>query len=183
MKLDRARAALLVIDVQERLSAAIPEDLRGPAQRGAVILIQGAQRLGLPLIVTEQYPRGLGPTVEAIRGVLPASVVPIEKLQFSCLGAAEVQRALAEHGRSQIILCGMESHVCVFQTARDLLEAGHEVFVAQDAVVSRTAENRRIGLSLMERCGAVLTSVEAVLFDLLGSAGTADFKAVSALVK
>lgn len=183
MRLDRAQAAVLVIDIQERLLAAIAEDQRPGVLRGAALLIQGAGHLGLPVLVTEQYPRGLGPTAEPVRAALPAAVRPIEKTHFSCLGAPAVQAALQQLGRRQILLCGMESHVCVYQTARDLLAAGHAVFVVKDAVASRTAQNLQVGLSLMERAGAVLTSVEAALFDLLGCAGTAEFKAISALVK
>ncbi len=180
LKLERDRAVVLVVDVQERLLAAMPEGARAPLLRATQALVEGAKQLKVPVLATEQYPKGLGPTVPALRDALPGA--PHEKLDFSCAAVPAVKDALGS-GPRQVVLCGMETHVCVFQTARDLAALGHQVFVAEDAVASRTEANRRVGLSLMERGGAIVTSTEAVLFDLLGRAGTPEFKAVSALVK
>ena len=178
MKLDRSRAALAVIDVQEAFRPAVL-DFEQVASNVAV-LIQGARILELPVLVTEQYPRGLGKTVPEVARHLEG-VEPIEKVYFSALDANGFPAGLAD--RDQVVLCGIEAHVCVNQTAEDLLTSGKEVHVVQDAVSSRTAANRDLGLHKMEHSGAVLTSVETALFELLRAAGTPEFKQVQALVK
>jgi nicotinamidase-related amidase len=142
------------------------------------VLIEGAKALGVPVVVTEQYPKGLGHTVPEVAEHLNGTE-PIEKLCFSATKAD----GFDTHGREQALVCGIETHVCVSQTAHDLLEQGLEVHVPQDAVTSRTAENREVGLRKMERSGAVITSVETALFELLGAAGSDEFKAVQRLVK
>ncbi|SRR5712692_2665663 len=177
-RLQRAQAGLLVVDIQERLCAAMePRALDRMLQRTRAA-IQGAQALGLPIVHTEQYPKGLGPTHSRIRELL-SSARPVEKIHFSC-ALAEVVSALK---RSQILIAGMETHVCVFQTARDLAEQGFTPYLLADAVLSRTEEDRQVGLSLCREVGAVTTTVESALFDLLGKAGTPEFKLVSAAVK
>jgi nicotinamidase-related amidase len=174
--LDRERAALLVIDIQEAFRPAVGEF--DAVTRNSAILAQGARALGLPVIVTEQYPRGLGTTVAELAG--PLDGVPrIEKLVFSAARA----NGFDLDGRDQALVCGIEAHVCVNQTVQDLLDAGVEVHVATDAVSSRTASNRRAGLAKMEASGALLTSTEMALFELVGRAGTDEFKAIQALVK
>jgi hypothetical protein len=130
------------------------------------------------VIVTEQYPKGLGRTVPEVAEHLNG-VKPIEKVEFSAAAADGFDPG----GRTQALVCGIESHVCVSQTAHDLIEAGLEVHVARDAVTSRTAENRDVGLRKMEQAGAVVTSVEAALFELLGAAGSDEFKTVQGLIK
>ena len=180
MKLRRDRAALVVVDVQEAFRPAVRDFDR--VAHNVAVLVQGARALGVPVIATEQYPRGLGSTVPEVADHLDG-VSPIEKTCFSAAGAEEFNRALAGSGRDQVLLCGIESHVCVSQTADDLIERGLEVHVANDAVTSRTEENRDLGLHKMERAGAVLTSVETALFELLGEAGTPEFKEVQRLVK
>lgn len=186
--LDRGRAALLVIDVQARLCTAMhPERLRR-ARQNTITLVEGARILGLPIFVTEQYPKGIGPTVEDVVAALPAGQRIYEKLSFSCGGVPELMealKALKASGRDQLLVAGMETHVCVFQTVRDLL-LGRQVagvFAVEDAMISRTEENHRIGLELMALAGATRTGTETVLFDLLGRAGTPEFKAVSKLIK
>ena len=181
LSLDRARALLLVIDVQDRLAAAMPQDGLSQLQRNAGVLIRAARRLELPVIATEQYPKGLGHTVAPLRELLDDP--PLEKVEFSCGNNRELARHILGTGRRQAIVAGMESHVCVFQTVRDLRRGGFEVFLAQDAVISRAPSNRETGLRLCEKAGATLTSTETVLFDLLGTAGTAEFKELSALIK
>lgn len=185
LSLDRERAALLVIDVQARLCTAMHPDRLRRVLRNTVALVKGANLLGLPIFVTEQYPKGIGPTVEEVAAALPPGQRLHEKLTFSCLGVPELVEALRGSGRDQILVTGMETHVCVFQTARDLLrrDLARGVFAVEDAMISRTEENHRIGLELMAKAGAVRTGTETVLFDLLGRAGTPEFKAVSQLIK
>lgn len=178
-RLDRGNAALLVVDIQERLCAAMePKALERMVKR-SIAAIAGAKALGLPIVVTEQYPKGLGPTLPAIKEAL-GEARPVEKVSFSC-ALDEVVAKLG--GRKQVLVVGMETHVCVFQTARDLSERGLTPFLCADALLSRTEEDRQVGLELGRGAGAVVTSVEAALFDLLGRAGTPEFKAISAAVK
>ena len=141
-------------------------------------LVRGADAVGVPILVTEQYPKGLGHTVPEVGAHLPDGVEPIEKVCFSAVDA----EGFDLDGREQAIVCGIETHVCVNQSALDLLDQGVEVHVVEDAVGSRTEENRRLGLRKAERAGAVLTSVETALFELVGRAGTDEFKRVQKLV-
>ena len=175
-KLDRGRAALVIVDVQEGFRKAI-EGFEQLAAATATLL-RGAIVLGVPVVVTEQYPRGLGPTVPEVAEHLPAGLEPITKTVFSAAAADGFDL----RGRDQAIVCGIEAHVCVNQTVLDLLSAGTEVHVVRDAVGSRTEENRELGLAKAERAGAWQTSVETALFELLGEAGSEDFKAVQGLV-
>jgi nicotinamidase-related amidase len=181
LALDRGNAFLLVVDVQDKLATAMPRAALADLEKNAAVLIRAARRLGLPVVATEQYPKGLGRTVPALRELLADA--PMEKLEFSCAAAQRVARHIAATGRKQAIVAGMEAHVCVFQTVRDLLADGFSVFLAQDAVISRTDANRAVGLRLCEKAGATLTSTEAVLFDLLGVAGTPEFKELAPLIK
>ena len=181
LALDRKEAFLLVIDIQERLSAAMPVAERAAFEKNVQTLIKAALRLGLPIIASEQYPKGLGPTVASLRALLPEA--PLEKLEFSCGAAKPVARKIMQSERTQAIVVGMEAHVCVFQTVRDLLRGPYAVFLPQDAVLSRTEANRGVGLRLCEKAGATVTSTEAVLFDLLGVAGTPEFKELSPLIR
>ena len=174
--LDRGRAALVVVDIQEAFRPAVGDFDRVVA--GAAALVRGAQILGLPTVVTEQYPKGLGSTVPELAEHMDG-IEPIAKVSFSAAAADGFDLA----GRDQALVCGIEAHVCVSQTAHDLLDRGVEVHVARDAVSSRTQENRELGLHKMEGSGAVVTSVETALFELLGAAGTEEFKRVQELVK
>ena len=174
--LDRERAALVVVDVQEAFRPAVLAFEVVAANAAA--LVRGAGILGIPVLATEQYPKGLGRTVPEVAEHLNG----VEPLEKTCFSAAEAE-GFDLGGRSQALLCGIESHVCVSQTAHDLLDRGLEVHVARDAVSSRTEENRELGLHKMESAGAVLTSVETALFELLGAAGSDEFKQVQALVK
>jgi nicotinamidase-related amidase len=175
-KLDRDGTALVVVDVQEGFRKAIPDFER--VAKATATLIAGADALGVPVVITEQYPKGLGDTAPEVSEYLPDGTEPIEKVVFS---AAEAE-GFDLSDREQALVCGIETHVCVNQTALDLLEGGTEVHVAEDAVGSRTEENKRIGLHKMERAGATLTSVETALFELLGRAGTDEFKAIQKLI-
>lgn len=175
-KLDRDRAALVIVDVQEAFRKAVPDFDR--LAQAAATLARGADATGVPVAITEQYPKGLGRTVAEVEEALPAGVEPIEKL---CFSASEAE-GFDLDGRDQAIVCGVEAHVCVNQTVLDLLDAGIEVHVVEDAVGSRSEQNRRVGLGKAERAGAVVTSVETALFELVGRAGTDEFKRVQRLV-
>jgi nicotinamidase-related amidase len=174
--LQRERTALLVIDVQEAFRPAVGEF--DAVARNTAILAQGARILGLPVVVTEQYPRGLGDTVPEVA----AAIQGVPRLEKTVFSAARAE-GFDLDGRDQALVCGIETHVCVNQTVQDLLDAGVEVQVASDAVTSRTAGNRRAGLARMEASGAMLTSTEMALFELVGRAGTDEFKAIQKLVK
>ena len=175
-KLERERAALVIVDVQEAFRPAV-DGFEQVAERSAV-LAQGARALGLPLIVTEQYPRGLGSTVVELVEHLEG-VRRLPKTDFSAARAEGFDLA----GRDQALVCGIEAHVCVSQTVLDLLGRGVEVHVATDAVASRSAADREAGLRRMERAGAVLSSVEMALFELLGAAGSDEIKAIQGLIR
>ena len=174
--LARDRAALVVVDVQEAFRDAIGEF--DAVAHNAAVLVQGARILGVPVLVTEQYPRGLGETVPEVAAHLDG-IPRLEKVVFSAARADGFDLA----GRDQALVCGIETHVCVAQTVADLLDEGVDAQVATDAVSSRTAADRRAGLAKMEATGAMLTSTEMALFELLGRAGTPEFKDVQALVK
>lgn len=178
--LQREKAALVVVDIQERLMAAM--DKREKLYRNSIVMIEAAKVLGLPVVVTEQYPKGLGPTVQEIRGVLP-SYSPIEKIAFGCCGEPRFVEHMKGLGRPQVILVGSETHVCVLQTCLGLLQEGYVVHTVRDAVCSRTKENYLTGLEIMREAGAVITSVEAALFQLLHKAGTEEFKTISRMIK
>ena len=181
LALDREEAFLLMIDVQERLAAAMPAAERAAFEKNVEVLLKTAVRLKLPVIASEQYPQGLGHTLPRLRALLPEA--PLEKVEFSCGNSKAVARRILLTGRRQAIVAGMETHVCVFQTVRDLLSGEFAVFVPQDAVLSRTEANRAVGLRLCEKAGATVTSTETVLFDLLGKAGTPEFKELAPLIK
>jgi nicotinamidase-related amidase len=184
MRLDRTRAALLVVDVQERLAAAMAPGEIAACERNILLLCELARRLALPVVVSEQYPRGLGATLPALRAALDeASAVRIEKLTFSCTDEPAFLEIYQRLERDQWVVVGMEAHVCVYQTARGLCALGATVHVPSDAVVSRAPTNMHAGLHLAERAGAIITTSEVVVFDALGRAGTDEFRALSRLVK
>ena len=177
--LGRDEAVLLIVDIQERLVSAMKYGEK--IIRNTNRLISFANNLGIPIIVTEQYPKGLGKTVSDVSNNLGESLT-YEKITFSGC-TSEVTSALNGLGRKKIIIAGMETHVCVFQTVRDLLAHDYQVFVVGDAVCSRTKENYQNGLSLMLSMGAVVTNTETVFFDLMKEAGTPLFKELSKLIK
>jgi len=179
-RLGRTEAALLVVDIQERLLPAICEKER--VVENTVRLLKGAEILKLPVFATEQYRKGLGATVSAVAAALPG-LEPVEKLAFSACGAPGVIDSLKAVKVTDIVLCGIEAHVCVSQTCLDLLDKGFRVFVVADAVSSRTPENCFIGLQRMRDAGAVIVSTEMVLFEWLEKAGTKEFKQILALVR
>jgi nicotinamidase-related amidase len=176
-KLDPERAALVVIDVQDAFRKAVPDFDQVAA--ATATLVRGAAAIGVPIVVTEQYPKGLGNTVEEVAGHLPDAVDPIEKV---CFSAAEAE-GFGLDGRDQAIVCGIETHVCVNQTVLDLIGGGVETHVVADAVGSRTEANRELGLHKMERAGATISSVETALFELLRRSDAPAFKEIQGLVK
>jgi nicotinamidase-related amidase len=173
--LEPDKTTLVIVDVQEGFREAVGEFEQ--VAHNAGVLLQGARIIGLPVVVTEQYPKGLGSTVPEVGEHLDETT-PLEKLDFSACRANGF-----ELESDQALVCGIEAHVCVEQTVQDLLDRDVEVHVAADAVTSRTALNRRLGLEKMERSGAWVTSTEMALFELVGRAGTDEFKRIQALVK
>jgi nicotinamidase-related amidase len=171
---------LLIVDVQEKLSKVMlnREDLLA----NLVKVIKGAQVLGVPIILTEQNPAGLGQTIPEVKLWLP-DIKPVSKFSFSCCGEETFVKQLAALKRSQVLLAGIESHICVYQTAVDLISIGHEVQVLADCVSSRTAENKALGLEKMKEAGASVTSVETALFELMRVAEGNKFKELSKIVK
>jgi nicotinamidase-related amidase len=161
----------------------MPAEVMPRVSRNARILLTAAWRLGLPVLATEQYPQGLGQTLPELRPLLEGTQI-VEKLSFSCLRVPAFVAALDRlRPRDTIVVAGMETHVCVYQTVLDLRSRGFEVHVPRDAVASRHRENWQTGLALMERTGAVVSSTETVLFQLLERAGTEEFKELSRLVR
>ncbi|MGI6412224.1 MAG: isochorismatase family protein [Syntrophomonadaceae bacterium] len=179
-RLDSNNCVLMVIDIQERLMQAMNRAQQ--VYKNGSILLAAAREFNIPVILTEQYPKGLGPTVREIADNLPQEYFYLEKVEFSGY-IPQLIDYLNKLGRQQIILIGSETHVCVFQTARDLQEAGFTVHLARDAVCSRFDENYLNGLELIKDSGAVITNTETIVFDLLKVAGTPQFKNLSRLVK
>ena len=166
--------ALAVIDIQERLLPFIFEKER--VVRNSQLLIRLADILGLPILVSTQYVKGLGPTVADIQSLLP-EVKTVDKLEFGCFGSGEYCSTVGGlANRTTLLLCGIESHICVTQTALGALNQGLNVHVAADAVSSRTELNWKIGLNRMQAAGAVVSSTEMMIYELLGKSGTPAFK-------
>ena len=183
MTLDRARTALVVIDVQERLFPAMDADHREEVMRNIKVLTATARQLNLGTLVTEQYPKGLGHTLQELKDALPAGVQPVEKVAFSCLGVDAFRSRLTATGARQLLLAGIEAHVCVLMSALDLLAEGYAVHIVADAVTSRTQANWRLAMAQLRQAGAVVTTTETVLFQLLRQADTDDFRELARLIR
>ncbi len=181
MFIDPAESALIVIDLQERLAPAM-SDFESCA-KNAELLINGARELALDAIVTEQYPKGLGATLPRFREILPGDTPVIAKTGFSVFEEAAFRTVLSARPRKNLILCGIESHVCVLQSLFDALERGFRVFLAADAVTSRKTADRDLAIQAARAAGATVVSAEALLFMMLRDAKNPAFKAVSKLVK
>lgn len=184
LRMEPKQTLVLVVDVQERLASAMPEGQRAQVLRATRLLVEGARLLGASVLATEQYPRGLGATVPEVREWLAAAGAPVvEKLDFSALDVAEV-RARVEAGKFRhAVVVGMETHVCVVQTVRDVTALGVDVHVPIDGVASRRDDHRLAGLGLCQAAGAHQTTAETVVFDWLRRAGSEEFKAISRLVR
>lgn len=184
MNLPRALAAenttLILIDFQERLFAVMHD--KEKLLKNTVKLIQGARVLEIPIIFTEQYPKGLGSTIPEIKEILP-DIKPVEKVCFSCTDEVAFNKALGTLKRKQILIAGIEAHICVYQTAMALARADYEVQVVGDCVSSRDPENKSIALAKMAMAGISTTSSEMALFELLKVAQGDKFKQISSIVK
>jgi len=180
MRILREHTAGLIIDIQERLFPFIHE--HETLARNAGILIQGLQVMQVPLVVTEQYTKGLGPTVEPIR-LLFGNHEPLEKMAFSCCDDAGFMRHLDKLQKKFVVISGIESHVCVMQTCIDLLEKNYVPVIVEDCVSSRKLNDKIMAVSRMRQMGAIITTYESLLFELLRFSGTEEFKAISKLVK
>jgi nicotinamidase-related amidase len=176
--LEKQSAVLLVIDVQERINAVMADQGHMPRIE---VLIEACRALDVPVIGSEQYPKGLGGTVEPLAGLLGET--PAAKDTFSCARDLGLREQLAATGRPQVVVTGIETHVCVLQTALDLLDAGYRVHVPHDAVNSRRPADKHWALERMQSAGAQITTTESALFELLERCDTTDFKTVAKLVK
>lgn len=179
-RLQRSRAMLVVVDVQTLFQPLIHD--MGLVSANCSRLLRFFDRLDLPFIVTEHYPAKLGGTIEELSGLVK-SLDPVEKISFSCAGDGGFMSRLKATRRDQVILCGIETHVCVAQTARDLLDDGFQVAVAADAVSSRQVTNRNLGLAYMRDLGAQVMTTEMIMFEILRVAKTEEFKTVADILK
>ncbi|MGD8228262.1 MAG: isochorismatase family protein [Desulfobacteraceae bacterium] len=178
--LNHENTGLLIIDVQEKLME-VMERKRGILEN-IIKLLHLSALYKLPLILTEQYPRWLGTTLTEIQGLLPA-YDPITKMHFNCCDVDAFNERLEGERLQSVIVTGVESHICVFQTCACLLQRGYAVHVPQDAVDSRTEDNWRVGLELLREAGAFITSTETVIYQIMGKAGTKEFKKMLKLLK
>jgi nicotinamidase-related amidase len=174
--LNKDDVAIVLVDIQDRLASVMADKLQ--VISNCLHLIELSKLLNIPVIMTEQYPKGLGHTVPEIREALPDHKA-IEKLTFDCCGVTSFLDDLASFGKKNIVLVGMESHICVLQTCIGLIKKGYTVHVTKDAVCSRTKENFKTGIGFMRDAGAVITCTETVLFQLLEKAGTEEFRTIS----
>jgi hypothetical protein len=180
MRITRQDSIGLVIDIQERLLPHIYE--YEALLKRTNVLIQGLKILDIPLKITEQYPKGLGPTVDSI-STLISDFSPNEKMTFSCCDSSEFARELEKSSRKNIIICGIEAHVCVLQTCIDLLQTGYQPVVIADAISSRNNDDKKIAIHRMRQEGAIISTTESILFELVRISGTSEFKEISRLVK
>jgi nicotinamidase-related amidase len=178
------KTAVIVVDIQEKLAPAMPERRLADVVRATTILVESAKLLGAPVFATVQYTKGLGPMLESVARVLSdAGVTPIEKTHFSAMDAPGFGDALRRAEVTDTVVVGMETHVCIYQTVRDLRAVGFDVQVPSDGVCSRRDEAREAGLSLAVRCGAAVTTAETVVLDWLRDSGAAEFRAISRLIR
>jgi nicotinamidase-related amidase len=183
-RIEPSESAVIVIDVQEKLAAVMPEPQLAALTRAATVLIEAARRLGARVIATEQYPQGLGRTLAPIAERLEQAGAPIvPKMEFSACDALAFERVFNEHAPRVAVVVGMETHVCVYQTVRELAARGVLVHVPIDGVASRREDHRQAGLDLCRAAGATLTTMETLVFDWLRVAGTDDFKHLSRLIR
>lgn len=174
---------LLLIDVQNNLAKAMKEEVYKTIEKNIILLISSCRILNIPILLTEQYPRGLGPTVEAVRSNLGAHYQPVEKISFSCFDEPLFLDKLNRSAKKYVIVAGIEAHVCVLQTVLALVSNGYYVHIAGDAVCSRFKSDWKTALDYMRSCGGVVTTTEIAVFQLLKKAGTSEFKAISPLFR
>jgi len=184
MTLARAdESALVIVDIQEKLAPAMPPDARREVLATVRTLLTAASELAVPVVATEQYPKGLGATVADVGDYLPRDAATVPKDSFSCCGEQGFSDALAGIGRSQVVIVGMEAHVCVTQTAVELAEAGYTPFVVEDGVCSRREAHKANALHRLRATGVTVSNVESVLFEWLQRAGTDEFRKLAKLIR
>ena len=181
--LDAAKSVLVMVDMQQRLLSAMQSSAAQLMLDNSIKLVQAAKCLNVPILLTEQYPKGLGSTVDDISHVLPEAALCFEKTAFSCCGCDEFKQKLITSGRRQVVLVGQETHVCVLQTAVELFQQGFQVFVVEDAVCSRLEQHKVNAIERMRQLGVNVTCYESVLFEWIRDAKHANFKTISALVR
>ncbi|MBL1319526.1 MAG: hydrolase [Methylophaga sp.] len=181
MTLKENNSLLVLIDIQQRLLSAMPEHAGEAMVHQAAVLGQAANKLNIPVMVTEQYPEGLGETVEALQSQV-SFPEKIEKTCFSCADSNNFMSSLRTSHRRQVILTGMETHICVLQTALALIAQGFQVFVVEDAICSRTQQNQDNALHRLRQAGVIITNTESVLFEWLSDAKHPAFKTLSKLI-
>lgn len=174
---------LLIIDIQTKLTNIMPINVLARLKRNTTLLIRSADLLKIPVIASAQYPKGLGPVEPEITEILPGDTTIYEKTCFSCADTEPLMETLGKSGKQQVILAGMEAHICVLQTALDLYSAGFAVFVATDGICSRNRENYENALQRMQHAGIVTASSESIIFEWLKDAGHDQFKAISSMIK
>lgn len=179
--LNPSEAVLLVVDIQERFVDAINECER--VIKRSRIMLEACGKLGIPVIVSEQYPKGLGHTVRELLENLPENTPIFEKTAFGCGADPAIHEALAALGRRQVMVCGIEAHVCVNQTVHQLLQAGYQVHLIQDAISSRSKKDAKTAFKKMHQSGAIPSGVEMAMFELMGNARHERFKELQALIK
>jgi isochorismate hydrolase len=182
LRIEREEAVLIVIDVQEVLMKQMDPEMGKQVTQNIKILLNFAKEMAIPILITEQYPKGLGRTIPEIKNELGPNL-PIEKVTFSCCGVETFNEGLGRLKRNQVILIGIETHVCVLQTATDLIQKDYEVYVVADAVCSRKKLDWEIGLRWLEKKGAMIPTTEIIAFQLLKEAGTEEFKRLSKFLK
>ena len=180
MRISAGECTGLVIDIQERLFPVMHE--REELLTRVLILLEGLKLLEIPVLVSEQYPKGLGPTLQKVLDVLGPNI-SVEKISFSCCGEPDFLSQLNQRDRKQVIICGIEAHVCVLQTVIDLVEMGFTPVVVADCISSRNPDDKKVAVERMRSEGAVITTCESLLFELTRVAGTPQFKQISRLVK
>ncbi|MFQ3573933.1 MAG: hydrolase [Thermodesulfovibrionales bacterium] len=178
--INKENSALMIIDIQERLANVMKH--RDEVIKNTLHLIDLSKLYDIPIIVTEQYPKGLGKTVPEITQRLN-NYTALEKITFDCCLDDEIKKTILSLNKTHLIITGMETHICVLQTTLSLLQMGYHCHLVCDAVCSRTKQNWKTGLSLMDKAGAVITSTEIVLFQILQRAGTEEFKTISKKIK
>lgn len=179
--LAREHSQFVLIDMQQRLAGAMPAQPMQAVEKNCGVLLQTSQLLEIPITVTEQYPKGLGPTLESLTPWL-GTAAPLEKTCFSC-GQLPAFRNRLDQQHSQIVLAGMETHICILQTALELQSMGKQVFVVEDAVLSRNPDSKANALQRLRQAGVIVTNTESVAFEWLGSAEGDAFKQISRLLR
>src|SRR5574344_232525 len=177
--LEKDNSLLLIIDEQEKLVTALDKDI---AIKNTTILAKAAKILGIPAIVTQQYPKGLGETITELKGILPENTKYFDKTSFSAVKESGFLELIKSYGKTQIVICGIETHICVHQTTADLLDAGFEVYVAKDACASRAKYEFKQGIERMQENGAKITCVEIALFEGLKSSKAEHLKEIQDLI-